>query len=426
MRKKLKLVFDATILANEVNKDAARSGIYFTAFNIFKELTKHKEIDLILCNWGANYEDLSTFLNKYFKNIKFNIINANSFTLYKKLKKRKDYYKNNGNLIVKFLIQILLCCLSPISKIWNKFVIFNCIKKVNMNDAYLSLIYKKPQNLKIKSYTMLYDLTPKLFPDYHIQIFKKGDWLYDLCHSLNKNDYYFAISNATRNDFLKYYPCIDEKKIKTTYLACNSSFKPKSEYEIDIVKKKYNIPNNKKYVFSLCTLEPRKNLIRAVKTFVEFINKNNIDDLVFVLGGGHWNYFIEKLEQEIKNLSDCRDKIIKIGYVDDEDLPALYSGAEWFTYTSMYEGFGLPPLEAMSCGCSVITSNNSSLPEVVGNAAIMIDWDSDEQHIQAYEKYYFDNGLRMLNRTKGLERAKQFSWEKCTNEILRVIKNEHV
>lgn len=145
--------------------------------------------------------------------------------------------------------------------------------------------------------------------------------------------------------------------------------------------------------------------------------------MVFVLGGGHWNYFIEKLEQEIKNLSDCRDKIIKIGYVDDEDLPALYSGAEWFTYTSMYEGFGLPPLEAMSCGCSVITSNNSSLPEVVGNAAIMIDWDSDEQHIQAYEKYYFDNGLRMLNRTKGLERAKQFSWEKCTNEILEVMEN---
>lgn len=77
----------------------------------------------------------------------------------------------------------------------------------------------------------------------------------------------------------------------------------------------------------------------------------------------------------------------------------------------------------MSCGCSVITSNNSSLPEVVGNAAIMIDWNSDEQHIQAYEKYYFDNGLRMLNRTKGLERAKQFSWEKCTNEILEVMEN---
>ena len=102
-------------------------------------------------------------------------------------------------------------------------------------------------------------------------------------------------------------------------------------------------------------------------------------------------------------------------------MPALYSGAEWFTYTSMYEGFGLPPLEAMSCGCPVITSNNSSLPEVVGDAGIMIDYDSDEQHIQAYERYYFDKNLRNEYAQKGIERAKQFSWQKCTNKILDVI-----
>ena len=90
----------------------------------------------------------------------------------------------------------------------------------------------------------------------------------------------------------------------------------------------------------------------------------------------------------------------------------------------MYEGFGLPPLEAMSCGCPVITSNNSSLPEVVGDAGIMIDWDSDEQHIKAYENYYFNKELREQNRQKGLERAKQFSWSKCANEILDVIRKE--
>jgi glycosyltransferase involved in cell wall biosynthesis len=111
-----------------------------------------------------------------------------------------------------------------------------------------------------------------------------------------------------------------------------------------------------------------------------------------------------------------------IGYVDDEDVPALYSGAEWFVYTSQYEGFGLPPLEAMSCSCPVITSNSSSLPEVVGDAGVMIDYDSDEQHIRAYENYYFNPQLRAEYSEKGLARAKLFSWKKCTDLMVDTMK----
>ena len=159
-------------------------------------------------------------------------------------------------------------------------------------------------------------------------------------------------------------------------------------------------------------------LIRSVKTFIEFIKKNNIDDLVYVLGGGAWAGFIEKLEKEVPDYQNYSDKIIRAGYVADEDLETLYSGAEFFVYTSQYEGFGMPPLEAMKCGCPVITSNNSSLPEVVGDAGIMIDWDSDEQHIAAYEKYYFDKKYRDSMAKKGLERSKQFSWDKTVDVIL--------
>ena len=107
-----------------------------------------------------------------------------------------------------------------------------------------------------------------------------------------------------------------------------------------------------------------------------------------------------------------------VGYVDDEDLPIFYSFAQWFVFTSQYEGFGLPPLEAMQCGCPVITSNTSSLPEVVGDAGIMIDWDNDNQHVAAYEKYYFDEKLRMLNSKKGLQRAKLFSWNKTVDFMI--------
>ena len=239
----------------------------------------------------------------------------------------------------------------------------------------------------------------------------------------NKEDFYFSISEATKRDFIKYVPTIDPGHITTTLLACNEAFRPEPE-KTKASLEKYNLPTDKKYIFSLCTLEPRKNLIRAAKTFIQFIEKHKINDLIFILGGGSWEGFIEKLEKEVPDFDKYRDKIIKAGYIDDEDLAPLYSGAEWFVYTSQYEGFGLPPLEAMSCGCAVITSNNSSLPEVVGDAGIMIDWDNEEEHVQAYEKYYFNPEIRNEYAQKGLERAKQFSWQKCTDEMVKVMKKE--
>ena len=421
MCKKIKMIFDASILANGAKKDSCRSGIYFTVFNVFSQLLQKDNVVISLYCQPKSYNDLITVLNTYFPDYKFVIISDYFARLYKQLEKKKSKLKENHHYVQKNLLQIAILSLWPWLKILSSICNIYNSYKINQNDVYLSLQAKKPKGIKIKSFTMLHDLILFLFPEYHCQSFKKGDWFYDLCQSLNDKDYYFANSEYTRQDFLKYYPIIDEKKIFTTHLACNETFKPCSFVFIEKVKTKYNIPQDKKYIFSLCTLEPRKNLERAVKTFIEFIKKNNIDDLVFVLGGGHWEMFIEKLEQEIANLKDYSDKIVKIGYVDDEDLPALYSGAEWFTYTSMYEGFGLPPLEAMSCGCPVITSNNSSLPEVVGDAGIMIDYDSDEQHIQAYERYYFDKNLRNEYAQKGIERAKQFSWQKCTNKILDVI-----
>lgn len=99
--------------------------------------------------------------------------------------------------------------------------------------------------------------------------------------------------------------------------------------------------------FSLCTLEPRKNLIAAVTSFLKFVRENNIRDLYFALGGASFQMVMSKVEEQIKSSAARYDQIIQIGYVDDDDLPALYSGALFFIYPSLYEGFGLPPLEAM-------------------------------------------------------------------------------
>ncbi len=418
--KEFNLLYDASVIANGLNKDSNRSGIYFTALNILKELAERNDIKLSLYSSSRNYNDLCEVLKSEMPQKSFDIITDKKNIAYIKLKEKRNGFKNQNKPVRKIIFQILCLLYSPLAHAHEKFLGYMTKYKLANVSSFLSplfLIPDKIQKYPKKKFVILYDMIPYLFPDKHKD--SNPDSLYfQLLESLNSSNYYIAISENTRQDFLKHCNQIDRNKIITSLLACSESFAPISKGDILRIKEKYRVPQEQKYIFSLCTLEPRKNLVRAVKTFIKFIQENKIDDLVFVLGGGHWDEFISLIEKEIENLGNYKNKIIRAGYIEDEDLPALYSGAEWFVYTSMYEGFGLPPLEAMSCGCPVITSNNSSLPEVVGDAGIMIDWDSDEQHIKAYEKYYYDKDLREQFAKKGLERAKLFSWDKCVNAII--------
>lgn len=417
MKPKIKVLFDVRVLAENNIKTGNRSGIFFTALNLLNEFAKNENIQIGIYSSNKKvYLLVEKLLNEYFPENNFEEVYIQTQSPLEKKKAELSFqYKQKKCIYTK--IKLLL--LSILIKIFpNK----QLEEKINQYDVYFSPAMKLPpeilKNKRIQKFTLLYDIIPILFPHYFDYVNKKKYWLHQLLKQINKNDNYFTISEHTRQDFLKHIPNMDPEKVTTTLLACSESFKPAKEKTQESLKK-YNLPTDKKYIFSLCTLEPRKNLIRAVKTFIEFVKKNNINDMVFILGGGHWEGFIEKIESEVPEFDKYRNIILKAGYIDDEDLAPLYSGAEWFVYTSEYEGFGLPPLEAMSCGCPVITSNNSSLPEVVGDAGIMIDFDSDEQHIQAYEKYYYDNELKQTYAVKGLERVKDFSWEKCASRMIQ-------
>lgn len=370
----INICFDGRVLKNGLVSDSGRTGIYFVARNIFLEL--YKRTDQVNLSLFLDQSDIH-YLDKLNQDLNVNIQAEKLFT------QRSDFSDIN---------------------------------------AFFSPIFKIPDEIRkypnVSCYTVIHDIIALLFPEYftggHTQ-----QWLEELVSSINETDYYFSNSEYTKSDFLQFFKQINPKHVDTILLSTNFEYSPiHNDILFQSIRQKYNIPVNKKYLFSLCSLEPRKNLIRAVKCFIEFIKKNNIDDLVFVLGGTAWNGFVEKLEKEVPDYAKYSDKIIRAGYIADEDLAVLYSNAYWFVYTSQYEGFGMPPLEAMSCGCPVITSNNSSLPEVVGDAGQMIDWDSDEQHIVAYEKYYFDNDFRVMMGEKGLQRSKQFSWQKTVDVIL--------
>ena len=421
LKKKIKLLYAAEFLKSGCYKNDARTGIYTVVSNVLKKLYDSNVFDITLYCPYSDTQIIKNVIDMEIPNndLKFLHPDSKLIWLYEKYLAKKEKAKKQKKPFKKVFYKIIASFFKILKKIFDK---DNNKNKYAGFECYFSPMFKVPDEIKalksIKNFIIVYDLMPELFPQYY----PPGDnWFWQLIRQLNSDDYYFAISENTKNDFLKRHPIINENKIIVSPLACSERFKPANNDAITMTKQKYNIPKDNRYIFSLCTLEPRKNLIRSIKTFIEFIKRNNIEDMVYVLGGSSWESFINKLEQEIEDLGKYKDKIIRAGYVDDEDLAPLYSGAEWFVYTSEYEGFGLPPLEAMACGTPVITSNNSSIPEVVGDAGIMIDFDNDEQHIEAYENYYYNKELRQEESIKGLKRAEMFSWDKCVNIMIDTI-----
>ncbi|MGN6387405.1 MAG: glycosyltransferase family 4 protein [Verrucomicrobiota bacterium] len=172
------------------------------------------------------------------------------------------------------------------------------------------------------------------------------------------------------------------------------------------------------YLLYVARLEhPGKNHIRLIEAFEEF-QKQSKSDWVLALGGSDW-HGAEVIHERIAQ-SPARDSIRVLGFVADQDLPALYSAAKAFIYPSLYEGFGMPPVEAMACGCPVICSDRGSLGEVVGDAAMIVQPENPDSIRNAILTFYNSESLRSEYIRKGLARAAQYSWEKAARETLAV------
>lgn len=428
MNKKINVLFDASVLINGTEKAPARSGVYFVAYNILLELLKRDELQVTLYSNVSNAPLVLEAIKNDEKLKKVPILKyskLDNLIIKWEILKYKNKV-NRGNKILRVGIKTILNCLKFISDVNNKLhIIDKSYEKLYANyDVFFSPVFAIPEKIRnidnLKKYCILYDVIPFIYPENYSDMKDKSSWFCKLVKSLNKKDYYFAISKYTKQDFIKHIENITPEHITTIPLSTGLKYERiNGQNQIDKVKEKYKIPKNKKYLFSLCTLEPRKNLIFAVQNFIEFIKRDNIDDFVFVLGGGHWDIFIQKLNEAIDDAEKFKDKIIKIGYVDDEDMSSLYSGAEMFVFPSVYEGFGMPILEAMQCGCPVITSNVTSMPEVIGDCGIQINPKDNEDLINAFHKMYFDKNFREECIKKGLERAKQFTWEKCVDVIIK-------
>lgn len=412
--KKINVLYDATPICKILTNNSSRSGIFFVAYNVLLELLKREDFNVYL------YSEKPVKLQQVIDRCKE----------FSKCSVYKSFLDNYTSVLAKRNAESglpkLLCSLqASLIKRLNRFY-FNHFVSFNDIDVYFSPMRAVPnfisKNSRIKKYVILHDTIP-LVNDYRESVSHK--WFYNLIESLNSTDKYFANSEYTKQDFIKYVPKINPDNITVIPLSTGKPyFKLDDSLYINQIKRKYGIPTDKKYIFSLCNLDPRKNLIFAIKNFLRFVEKNKLDDFVFVLGGSHFKDFEAILNQNIKNLGEKQNKILRIGYVEDDDMSALYSGAEMFVYPSLYEGFGIPVLEAMKCGLPVICSDTTSLPEVIGDCGIQINPCSDEELVNAMEKMYYDRDFRAECVRKGLERAKLFTWKKCVDVITDEIKKD--
>ena len=348
-------------------------------------------------------DDGSAGISVYTENLVGNIIkidNKNEYVLIHHSKNPKAVYKLTKELIVP-LKNI------PFAREYRKvFQLPKILEKEKFDIIHettqIGPFFKKS---KFKKVVTVHDLTPLKFPKTHSFL--------DILHHkiglkkiLKKVDKVVAVSNSTKKDILEYFN-VDESKIKVIYEGCK-----KLDINDDCLEK-YGI--KKPYFLYVGTLEPRKNIPNLIKAF----KQSSVDCQLIIGGKKGWKYMkIFKIVEEL----GMKNKIIFPGFIDGDDLGFLYKNAIAFVFPSLYEGFGLPILEAMYCGCPVITSNNSSLPEVVGKAGLLVD-PLNVDHISRAIIKVQDESVRKNMIKEGYKQANIFNWKRAAKETINIYKN---
>jgi glycosyltransferase involved in cell wall biosynthesis len=267
-----------------------------------------------------------------------------------------------------------------------------------------------------RSVVTVHDLGYLYYPQAHTR-WARWYLRWSTCYNARSAVHLIADSQATRRDLIEHCRAAPER-VTVIYPGYDPSFAPvQDEAALTTVHRRYGISSS--YVIYVGTLQPRKNLTTLLDAFAALTAQGHTVHLV-IAGKKGWLY--EPLFARVQELG-LQGQVHFVGYVPQADLPALLSGAQAFVLPSLYEGFGLPVLEAMACATPVICSKVSSLPEVAGDAAIWIDPRDTAQLVQALGRVLEDADLRRDMAAKGLRQVSHFSWEKCAQETLRLLED---
>ncbi len=401
----MKIVIEASVTGLAQLYETARTGIYRVISSLSQKLLANSDIDIQYS--GLSSIEVNTLTNNFFKNLQL------------------DHRRFNESVAEEILVKMAHRIPGGTGDGLPAKLLSRMYRDIHRNrifkecDIYHSMYDALPKyNSRYKTVRMMtiYDIIPLLFPDYFeekfIERFRR------IVTSFIKNkDFLFTISENSRKDVSEYFGMDPQRIIVTPLAASPTLYFPVSDVNlIEKTKIHFGLQGNP-YFLTLATIEKRKNLQTSIAAFKKIINEPDGKDFHFVLiGTVGWK--VEKLLKEIQEDKQLRDRVHFTGFIEDKYLSALYSGATGFVYPSFYEGFGLPPLEAMQCGVPVICSNTSSLPEVVGDAGILVDPGDADGIAEAMKQLITNDSVRIDYSQKGIKRAQQFSWKSCAEKTI--------
>lgn len=274
-----------------------------------------------------------------------------------------------------------------------------------------------PRFSKSPIVTTIHDIGFKHYP----QLYPRHElWYhnYSMNQAVRKAVHIIAISEATKKDILKYYPDTRESKITVIHHGFNRErYRPLRSTDKEIYRKKYG-----KYILFIGRLEEKKNVVGMVKAYALLRKERKITHKLVLAGRPRYGF--TKVEEEIAKLpDDIKKDIIMPGYISDERLPVIMREADIFLFTTFFEGFGMPILEAFASGVPVVASNTTSIPEVAGNAAILVNPYKPLEIASGCSRLINKPDLRRRQISLGIQRSRQFTWEKSADMTLEVLRN---
>jgi len=270
-----------------------------------------------------------------------------------------------------------------------------------------------PFRRNCRSIITIHDLAFLLYP--HFLTKDSARYYGQIDEAVRRTDAIIAVSEATKDDIVRLLG-VPESRVTVVYEAASSVFRPIDKQQAGShVRERFGVRGD--YAFFISTIEPRKNVPTLLKAFRKLLNDYRLDLQLVLAGEKGWLY--DEVFQLVTDL-DLVDHVVFAGRVSTSELVSLYNAAQVLVAPSIYEGFGLTPLEAMACGTPAIVSNVSSLPEVVGDAGLLVDPYDVEQLAVAMWRAVTDSELRKSLITKGLKRASFFSWDRAARETLEL------
>ena len=411
----MNILFDVSAVGLAHYSSNLKTGIFRVVENLAHGLYASPDCDAIFCASLCNHGNCRLYLDRQKKLEGYRLsqpgnLLSSLYDLMEPLRFRMSVLNQKGwKVPLKGFYQSVRNNADPIDR-----------KDLSAADIFHTPFHAIPEqimrNRKVKKFITIHDLIPFIFPEYCSPV--TVDHMQTIFSNIKSDTFVICVSEATRQDFLAHVPRFDPAMSSVVPLAASNHFYCCSDANrILETRNKYGIPDGSRYFLALSTLSPHKNFERIIKSFICLLKQERARDLYLVIAGAG-GLSRQSVSQEIENSGELSERIILTGYVPDEDLAPLYSGAMAFLFPSLYEGFGLPPLEAMQCGTPVITSNISSLPEVVGEAAIKINPKDEDALSQAMLDIYKKVDLRQELSMLSLERAKMFNWQKQPANIL--------